>query len=90
MRLSEVAEILLLKIVHRPKLRSSSRNGAWLASKQLSGCVKSGLLKVDLSHLKKARIVWLFEVGFNVSSGTAEWYRSSYGTDFENYENSEP
>ena len=28
--------------------------------------------------------------GLKVSSGTAEWYRSSYGTDFDNAETASP
>ena len=33
---------------------------------------------------------WLFKGGFKVSSGTVEWYTSSYGTDFDSSEIASP
>ena len=40
--------------------------------------------------LGQGQLFWLFEAGFKVSSGTVKWYRSSYGTDFENSEIASP
>ena len=34
------------------------------------------------TRLKQDLLFWLFKGGFKVSSGTVEWYRKSYGTDF--------
>ena len=33
---------------------------------------------------------WPFKPGFKVTSGTASWYRSSSGTDFDNSEIASP
>ena len=33
---------------------------------------------------------WPFKGGFKVSSGTVKWYRSRYGTDFDNSEIASP
>ena len=35
-------------------------------------------------------VFWLFQGGFKVSSGTVEWYMSSYGADFDNSEIASP
>ena len=40
----------------------------------------------SISWIVKGLPFWLFKGGFNVSSGTLSWYRSSYGTDFDNSE----
>ena len=34
--------------------------------------------------------IWLFEGGFNISSGTVEWYLISYGTECGNSEIASP
>ena len=35
---------------------------------------------------KLGLLLWQFKPSFKVSSSTAEWHRSSYGTDFDNSE----
>ena len=35
-------------------------------------------------------LFWLFKGGFKVSSGTVDWYRNSYGTDFDYSEIASP
>ena len=40
--------------------------------------------------LVQGLLLWLFEKGFKVSSGTVEWYIGSYGTDFDNSEIASP
>ena len=36
--------------------------------------------------MKQGLLLWLFEGGFKVSTGTASWYRSSYGIGFDDSE----
>ena len=36
--------------------------------------------------IKQGLLFWLSKEGFKVSSGTVKWYRSSYGTDFDDPE----
>ena len=37
----------------------------------------------EVGSLTQGLRFWLFKGGFSVSSCTAEWYRSSFGTDFD-------
>ena len=46
-----------------------------------AGVIWSWVVKVS-----QGLLFWLFTGGFKVSSGTVEWYRSSYDTDFGNSE----
>ena len=39
---------------------------------------------------RQGLLFWLLNGGFKVSSGTAKWYRNSYGTDFDNSEIASP
>ena len=56
----------------------SQRLRVELEVSQTSGALVEGLL------------FWLFKRGFKVSSGTVEWYVSSYGTDFDDSEIARP
>ena len=45
---------------------------------------------MDPQALKQGLLFWLFLRGLKVSLGTVEWYRSSYGTDFDTPEIASP
>ena len=45
---------------------------------------------VILPCILQGLLLWLFKGVSKVSSGTVQWYRSSYGTDFDNAEVASP
>ena len=48
------------------------------------GVLPAGHSKLLREFLEQGLPLWLFTEGAKVSSGTTQWYRSNYGTDFEN------
>ena len=54
----------------------------------------SGLETGELRQIQQEALLgplcWLFKGGFKVSSGTVEWYRNMYGTDFDISEMASP
>ena len=64
----------------------------WLFKRAIDRALLKGrCINIDVEVDVDIEVYWLFKRGFKVSSGTVgQWYRSSYGTNFDNSETASP